>query len=164
MITRRRALQWLELFTRNHKASHLQSVWIHTYLGVLVAESRWFLPGNILSSTNKMRSPSYNSKIVCLFIYSFTSRSRICHLYGDVTISGEELHAKFRPMLGAQGLWAGGIFIAPHLLWACDTGPQFFRSLPKDRPIQSPLTTYMGMWRIYSNPFSRLLRHTWECW
>jgi hypothetical protein len=25
--------------------------------------------------------------------------------------------AKFRPMLGAQGLWAGGIFIMPHLLW-----------------------------------------------
>jgi hypothetical protein len=25
--------------------------------------------------------------------------------------------AKFRPMLGAQGLWAGGIVIVPHLLW-----------------------------------------------
>jgi hypothetical protein len=24
----------------------------------------------------------------------------------------------------------------------CDTGPQFFRSHPKDRPIQSPLTTH----------------------
>jgi hypothetical protein len=34
----------------------------------------------------------------------------------------------------------------------CDTGPQFFRSNPKDRPIQSPLTTHKGMWRIYSNP------------
>jgi hypothetical protein len=34
----------------------------------------------------------------------------------------------------------------------CDTGPRFFRSHPKDRPIQSPLTTHKGMWRIYSNP------------
>jgi hypothetical protein len=33
-----------------------------------------------------------------------------------------------------------------------DTGPRFFRSLPKDRPIQSPLMTHEGVWRIYSNP------------
>ena len=33
----------------------------------------------------------------------------------------------------------------------CDTGPRFFRSHPKDRPIQSPLMTHEGMWRIYSN-------------
>jgi hypothetical protein len=25
--------------------------------------------------------------------------------------------AKFRPMLGVQGLWAGRIFIVPHMLW-----------------------------------------------
>jgi hypothetical protein len=34
----------------------------------------------------------------------------------------------------------------------CDTGPRFFRCHPKDRPIQSPLTTHEGMWRIYSSP------------
>jgi hypothetical protein len=34
----------------------------------------------------------------------------------------------------------------------CDTGPRFFRSHPKDRPIQLPLTTHKGMWKIYSNP------------
>jgi hypothetical protein len=34
----------------------------------------------------------------------------------------------------------------------CDTGPRFFRSHPKDRPIQSSLTTHEGMWKIYSNP------------
>jgi hypothetical protein len=34
----------------------------------------------------------------------------------------------------------------------CDTGPRFFQSHPKDRPIQSPLTTRMGMRRTYSNP------------
>jgi hypothetical protein len=36
----------------------------------------------------------------------------------------------------------------------CYTGPRFFRSLPKDRPIQSPLKTLKGMWRICSNPDS----------
>jgi hypothetical protein len=38
-----------------------------------------------------------------LIIYGFTSRSRIFHLYGDVTIVGEGLQ-NFTPMLGAQGL------------------------------------------------------------
>jgi hypothetical protein len=59
--------------------------------------------------------------------------------------------AKFRPMLGAQGLWAGrDLYRATHAVR--DTGPQFFRSHPKDRPNQSPFTTRMGMRRIYSNP------------
>jgi hypothetical protein len=34
----------------------------------------------------------------------------------------------------------------------CDTGPRFFLSHPKDRPIQSPHTTHDGLWRVYSNP------------
>jgi hypothetical protein len=34
----------------------------------------------------------------------------------------------------------------------CNTGPWFFRSHPKDRPIQWPLTTRMGMRKTYSNP------------
>jgi hypothetical protein len=33
----------------------------------------------------------------------------------------------------------------------CDTDPRFFRSHPKDRPIQSLLTTHERMWRMYSN-------------
>ena len=33
----------------------------------------------------------------------------------------------------------------------CDTLPPVFRSHPKDLPIQSPLMTHKGMWRIYSN-------------
>jgi hypothetical protein len=52
---------------------------------------------------------------------------------------------KFRPMLGAQGLWAERDISRA-------TGPRFFWSHPKDRPITSPLTTHEGMWRIYSNP------------
>jgi hypothetical protein len=37
----------------------------------------------------------------------------------------------------------------------CDTGPHFTRSHPKDRPIQSPLTAHLGMWRIYSTGIKR---------
>jgi hypothetical protein len=34
----------------------------------------------------------------------------------------------------------------------CYTGPRFFRSHPKDRPIWSPLMTRKGMLRTFSNP------------
>jgi hypothetical protein len=51
--------------------------------------------------------------------------------------------AKFRPMFGAQGS------LSCHT--CCDTGSRIFRSHPKDRPVQSPLTTHEGMWKIYSN-------------
>jgi hypothetical protein len=51
-----------------------------------------------------------------LISYGFTSRSRIFHLYGDVTIAGEGLQN--------LGLWSAksafeqwGVFIVPHLLW-----------------------------------------------
>jgi hypothetical protein len=50
-----------------------------------------------------------------LIIYSFTSRSRVFHLYGDVTIAGEGLQN-----LGLcsvlRAFEQGGIFIVPHLL------------------------------------------------
>jgi hypothetical protein len=51
-----------------------------------------------------------------LIIYGFTSRSRIFHLYGDVTIAGEGLqNLDLWSALGA--FEQGGIFIVPHLLW-----------------------------------------------
>jgi hypothetical protein len=54
----------------------------------------------------KSRTCAHNLEIERLIIYGCTSRSRIFHLCGDVTIAGEGLQ-KFRPMLSAQGLWAG---------------------------------------------------------
>jgi hypothetical protein len=42
----------------------------------------------------------------------------------------------------------------------CDKGPRFFRSHRKDRPIQSPLTTHEGMWRIYFNSDQRIMSET----
>jgi hypothetical protein len=49
-----------------------------------------------------------------------------------------------KPMLGAQGQGS----LPCHT--CCDTG-EFFRSRPKDRPIQSPLTTHKGMWITVSH-------------
>jgi hypothetical protein len=77
-----------------------------------------------------------------LITYGFTSRSRIFHLYGDVTIAGEGLQ-NLGLCSALRAFEKGGIFIVPHLL---------FRSNPKECPIYSPLTTHEGMWRIYSNP------------
>jgi hypothetical protein len=51
-----------------------------------------------------------------LIIYSFTSRTRIFHLYGDVTIAGEGLQ-NLGLCLALKALEQGGIFIVPHLLW-----------------------------------------------
>jgi hypothetical protein len=47
---------------------------------------------------------------------SFTSRSRIFHLYGDVTIAGEGLqNLRLYSSLNPFEQWM--IFIVPHLLW-----------------------------------------------
>jgi hypothetical protein len=59
--------------------------------------------------------------------------------------------AIFMPPLGSQGVWASrDLYRATSAVTS--TGPRFFRSPSKDRPIQSPLTTHKGMWRVYSNP------------
>jgi hypothetical protein len=50
-----------------------------------------------------------------LIIYGFTSRSRIFHLYGDVTIAGEGLQ-NFGLCSALGAFEQEGIFIVPHLL------------------------------------------------
>jgi hypothetical protein len=47
--------------------------------------------------------------------FPFTSRSRIFHLYGDVTIAGEELQ-NLRLCSALRAFEQEGIFIVPHLL------------------------------------------------
>jgi hypothetical protein len=77
-------------------------------------------------------------------IYRFTSRSRIFHLYGDVTVTGEGWRAaKFRPMLSAQGLWGGR---------------DLYRATPA-------VTQDLGFSSLIQKtaPFSHLLRHAWGC-
>jgi hypothetical protein len=51
-----------------------------------------------------------------LIIYGFTSRSRIFHLYGDVTIAGEGLQILAYACSAFRDFEQGGIFIVPHLL------------------------------------------------
>jgi hypothetical protein len=78
------------------------------------------------------------------FIYGFTSRSIIFHLYGDVTCDHcRRRAAKFRPMLGAQGLWAG-------------------RDLFRATPAVTRDLGFSGLIRRTA-PFSRLLRHMRGC-
>jgi hypothetical protein len=61
--------------------------------------------------------------------------------------------AKFWPMHGRRsGPLSREGSLSCHT--CCDMGPRFFLFHPKDSPIQSPLTTHEGMWRIYSNPDS----------
>jgi hypothetical protein len=51
-----------------------------------------------------------------LIIYGFMSRSRMFHLYGDVTISGEGLQ-NLGLYSALTAFERGGIFTVPHLLW-----------------------------------------------
>jgi hypothetical protein len=80
--------------------------------------------------------------IVWLIIYCFTSRSRIFHLHGDVTIAGEGLQ-NLGLLLGAQGLWAG-------------------RNLYRATPAVTRDLGFSGLIRRTAS-FSRLLRHAWGC-
>jgi hypothetical protein len=64
-----------------------------------------------------------------LIICCFTSPSRIFNLYGEVTIVGERLQ-NVGPCLGSLSREGS---LSYHT--CCDTGPRFFRSHPKDRPI-----------------------------
>jgi hypothetical protein len=51
-----------------------------------------------------------------LIIYCFASRTRIFHLYGDVTITGEGLQ-NLGLYSALRAFKQGGIFVVPHLLW-----------------------------------------------
>jgi hypothetical protein len=81
-----------------------------------------------------------------LIIYGFTSRSRIFHLYGDITITGEGLQ-NLGLCSALRAFEQGGIFIVPHLLWH---RVSVFPVSSEVAPIQSPFMTHKGMWRIWS--------------
>jgi hypothetical protein len=80
----------------------------------------------------------------------FYVRSRIFHVYGDVIITVEGLQ-NLSLCSVLRAFWAGrDLYISYQT--CCGTGPRFFRSHPKDHPIQSPLKTRKGMRRTYYNP------------
>jgi hypothetical protein len=79
----------------------------------------------------------YSVEIDWLIISCFTSRSRIFHIYRDITIAGEGLE-NLGLCSALKALEQGG----PHLLWH---GTSVFPV----RSIQSPLMTRMGVGRTY---------------
>jgi hypothetical protein len=91
-------------------------------------------------------APSFTDLILQyrLIIYGFMSRSRIFHYIW------RRHHCRWRATKHMLGPLSREGSLLYHT--CCDTWPRFFRFHPKDRPIQSPLTTHMRMWSIYSNP------------
>jgi hypothetical protein len=83
-----------------------------------------------------------------LILYSFTSRSGIFHLYGDVTVADEGLqNLGLCSALRAFEQW--GIFIVPQLLWH---GTSVFPVSSEGLPHSVASYDTRGVWRIYSNP------------
>jgi hypothetical protein len=75
----------------------------------------------------------------------FTSRSRILHPHGDVTIADERLQ-NLGLCSALRAFQQGGIFIVPHLLWHMTS------ILKKKRPLQLVASCdKQGMLRTYSN-------------
>jgi hypothetical protein len=118
-------LFWWWTIPRGKKRRETASLWI-------VHGAKFFSPGD--SSITKQNTLSFNDIKTCilcnktlhvswfhsalywLIIYGFTSRSRIFHLYGDVTSAGEGL--QILDLCSAlRAFEQGGIFIVPHLLW-----------------------------------------------
>jgi hypothetical protein len=69
----------------------------------------------IVSSSTKDRETDIQDVVGWLVVYCFTSRSRIFHLYGDVTNAGEGLQ-NLGLCSALRAFEQGGIFIVPHLL------------------------------------------------
>jgi hypothetical protein len=96
----------------------------------------------------------------------FTSRSRIFHSHGDVTITCEGLQ-NLGLCSSLRAFWAESYFIEAHLRWH---GTSVFPVSPEGPTHLLPLSTRKGMLRIYSNldphvsPFSRLIRHARGCY
>jgi hypothetical protein len=83
----------------------------------------WSLIPQKLAAFKKINQSAEGNRVQYWYIINgFTSRSRIFHLYGDVTIAGEGL----RPLIREGSLSCYN---------CCDIGPWFFRSHRKDRPI-----------------------------
>jgi hypothetical protein len=95
-----------------------------------------------------------------LVIYCFTSHSRMFHLHGDVTITGERLQ-NLGLCSAIRAFEQGKIFIVPHLLWI---GASVFPVTAKGPPHSvASYDTQGNMENPYGSPFSRLLRHTKGC-
>jgi hypothetical protein len=68
--------------------------------------------------------------------------------------------AKFRPLLGAQVLWAGRDLYSDTP--TATRGIGFSCLIRRTAPFWSPLTTHEGMWRTYSNPDPHSVFHIYD--
>jgi hypothetical protein len=86
-------------------------------LDLCLALTAFSIEGSFTCHTYCNTGPLFlRSYLDWLIIYGFTSRSRIFHLYGDVTIAGEGLQ-NLGLCSALRAFEQGGIFIVPHLLW-----------------------------------------------
>ena len=83
-------------------------------------------------------------EIVCVIVWGFSSRSRIFHSYGDVTITGERLqiltYARHSWPLSSEGSLACHTY--------CDTGHSFIMVAAKD-PWHSHLLPSVWQWNCH---------------
>jgi hypothetical protein len=86
------------------------------YLHVIWTKRGWNWPNGSTGHTEFDWWLLHLPDIDWLIIYSFTSRSRIFHLYGDITITGEGLQ-NLGLCSALRSFEQGGIFIVPHLSW-----------------------------------------------
>jgi hypothetical protein len=103
--------------------SHLWYIQGSVFVGMLTPPWHliylWYMQGSMF--VGMITLPRHLIRpLVCqevwLIIYCCTSRSRIFHLYGDVTIAGEGLQ-NWGLCSAFRVIEQGGIFIVPHRLW-----------------------------------------------
>jgi hypothetical protein len=94
---------------------YIPFLWTVTY-SILRSRNQDWLVGGVTFFCKDMHNQRLNDvDNDWLIIYSFTSRSRIFHLYGDVTITGKGLQ-NLGLCSALRAFEHRGIFIVPHLL------------------------------------------------
>jgi hypothetical protein len=116
---------------------------------IIVRKHGWNIHRVLLSGTQCIFQPWF-ATLDSLIIYCFTYCSIICHWH----CIWRSQHCRWR---------TANIYAYVRRSWplrkegsvschsCCVTGPLFFWSRPTGRPIQSPLTTHNGTWKIYSD-------------
>jgi hypothetical protein len=118
--------------------------WVHSRKNVVYFQNH---------HTCNLVMPKYLSNKVCHLIYMLIDYLRIYVPLKIFSRIWRRHHclwraAKFRPMLGAEGLWTGRDLYRATPAVARDLS---FSGLNRSTPIWLPLTTHKVMWKIYSN-------------
>jgi hypothetical protein len=151
------AIQWL----RQNIPKHQQASYCSRVSTWCMSWDKKKKPHTLQKSSKRLQSLQlFIQQLDWLIIYGFTTRSRIFHLYGDVTIAGEGLqNLGLCSMLGA--FEQAGIFIVPHLLLH---GTSVFPVSSEGPPHLVAFYDTQGVWRTYSypDPHGRQLIEAWS--